>query len=95
MSSPINPRIIAVVQARMGSTRLPGKVLRSIAGKPMIGWIVERLSKCKEVGEIVICTTQKSRDNAIVRFATREGFSYFRGSEDDLIDRLYHTVSAH
>ena len=64
-------RVVAVIQARMGSTRLPGKVLRRIAGKPMIGWIAERLRACKEVDEIVVSTTQSPRDDAIARFAKK------------------------
>jgi len=88
-------RVVAVIQARMASTRLPGKVLRRIAGKPMIGWIAERLHACKEVDEVVLSTTQNSRDDAIARFANREKLPCFRGSGEDLIDRLYCTAREH
>jgi spore coat polysaccharide biosynthesis protein SpsF len=61
----------------------------------MIGWIAERLRACKEVDEIVVGTTQKSQDDAIALFAKREKLLCFRGSEEDLIDRLYGTAREH
>lgn len=79
----------------MGSTRLPGKVLRRIAGKPMIGCIAERLRACHEIDEIVVSTTQNTRDDAIARFAKNARLPCYRGSEEDLIDRLYRTAGEH
>lgn len=85
-------RVVAVIQARMGSTRLPGKVMRRIAGQPMIGWMVERLKACTEVDEVVISTTTQRRDHGVAHFANQIGVRCYRGSEADLIDRLYFTA---
>ena len=56
-------KVVELVQARMGSTRLPGKVLRPIVGKPMIELLLTRLSKSKEIDEIVVATSNKNRDD--------------------------------
>lgn len=84
-------KIIAVIQARMGSTRLPGKVLADIEGKPLIWHIYNRLQKISTISEIIISTTTKLKDKPLIEFAKKEKISYYAGSEDDLIDRIYKT----
>jgi spore coat polysaccharide biosynthesis protein SpsF len=79
--------VIAIVQARMGSTRLPGKVLRPLAGGSFIAHIARRLAACRLVDRVAIATTTDPRDNAIAREADRLGLFCFRGSEEDVLDR--------
>ncbi len=86
----MNP--IAIVQARMGSTRLPGKVLMPLAGRPVLGHVVERLGHCRRLAVIVVATTTEPEDDAVAEFAESEGVGVFRGSEDDLLDR-YHRAA--
>lgn len=86
------PRIIACIQARMGSTRLPGKVMRKICGRTAIEQIVRRLRAAKEIDEVVVSTTTEQRDAVIAREARRLGVRVFRGSEFDLVSRLYQTM---
>ena len=77
----------AIVQARMGSTRLPGKVLLEAAGKTLLEHIVERLHYCKSIGRVVVATTDNSRDDIIVDLCDKRGIEVFRGSELDEIGR--------
>lgn len=86
-------RVVAAIQTRMGSTRLPGKVLRPLAGQPMLGWIVARLRACQEVDQVVVSTTVEPRDGAIVEYAQQIQAPSVRGSEQDLIQRLLLTAS--
>lgn len=82
------PRVVAAIQARMGSTRLPGKVLQPIAGRPMIAWLAQRLARCREVDQVVVSTSIESRDDAIAEFARGAAVACVRGSESDLVQRL-------
>ncbi len=82
------PRIVAVIQARMGSTRLPGKVLRPIAGKPLLWHIVHRLKASSLIDEIAIATTVNPSDEAIVEFGAAHGIAVIRGPEDDVLARF-------
>jgi len=82
------PRIVAVIQARMGSTRLPGKVLRPIAGKPLLWHIVHRLRASQLIAEIAIASTVNSLDEAIVEFGAAHGIKVIRGPEDDVLTRF-------
>ena len=84
-------KIIALIQGRMGSTRLPGKVLADIEGKPLIWHIFNRLQKISLISEVVISTTNQSTDKPLIEFAKKENIAYFAGSEDDIIDRIYKT----
>lgn len=82
-------RIVAIIQARVGSTRLPGKVLKDICGKPMIWHVIERVKKAKLVEKVIVATTVKEEDDEIVKIAEQCGVKSFRGSEDDVLDRYY------
>ncbi|MGE0498327.1 MAG: NTP transferase domain-containing protein [Ramlibacter sp.] len=79
----------AIIQARMGSTRLPNKVLMPVSGKPLLGWMLERVATCEQVSEIIVATTTDSRDDVIARFAGEMGYRVYRGSENDVLDRYY------
>lgn len=78
-----------VVQARMGSTRLPSKVLKDIAGRPMLSYQMERLRRVKRAERIVVATTDQPADDAVERFCQKEKIACVRGSEHDVLAR-YH-----
>jgi spore coat polysaccharide biosynthesis protein SpsF len=83
------PKVVLIIQARMGSSRLPGKSMMDLAGAPLVGRIIERVKRCKKVDEFVLATTQKPEDDVLEKLACSYGISVFRGSEKDLIDRYY------
>lgn len=80
-------KIVATIEARMTSTRLPGKVLKPILGQPMLSLLIERLKRSK-VDAIVVATTDKPSDDAVEALAHQLGVGCFRGSEDDVLDRV-------
>lgn len=85
-------KIVAVIQARLGSTRLPGKALKKILDKTLIEWIAYRLSFCREVDQIVLSTADNEENSPLVDLAKSIGLKYFCGSEDDLVSRIYNTA---
>lgn len=85
-------KTLAIIQARFGSTRLPGKVLKKINTKSLLEIGLNRISKSKIIDKIVVATTDNSIDEAIVDEVKRLGFDYFRGSEQDVLDRFYRTA---
>lgn len=87
-------KVAAVVQARMGSTRLPGKVLLELDGTPVIQWICERLSRCAQLQEIVVATSDRAADDRLADALRRLGVRVFRGSEGDVLDRYYRAARA-
>jgi len=84
--------IAAIIQARMGSERLPGKVLMDIAGKPMLWHVVNRLKQSKYLNRIIIATTTNKDDEKIVDFCETNNINFYRGSENDVLDRYYKTA---
>ena len=80
---------VAIVQARMTSTRLPGKVLLPILGRPMLAYEIERLRKTRGVDRIVLATTVNSTDDAVAEFCAAQGLDCHRGSEHDVLARYY------
>jgi spore coat polysaccharide biosynthesis protein SpsF len=82
-------RVTAIIQARMGSTRLPGKVLMDLGGKSVLARVVDRLRQAARVHEIVVATTDSVADDAIVKECHRLEVASFRGSENDVLDRYY------
>lgn len=80
---------VAIIQARMGSSRLPGKVMRDICGKPMLVHIVERVSAAHGVDRVVVATSDQPADRAIQDFCTETEFDCFIGNEQDVLDRFY------
>lgn len=82
-------KIVLIIQARMNSERLPGKVLKPILGKPMLSYLIERVKQVKEVNEVVLATTVNDSDDAIADLGRKEGIAVFRGSEDDVLSRFY------
>ncbi|MYL21514.1 NTP transferase domain-containing protein [Halobacillus litoralis] len=86
-------KIVAVIQARMGSTRLPGKVLRKVGGKTLLEYQVERVQRASCIDQLVVSTTVKPGDDEIERLCSRIGTACFRGSEEDVLERFYMTAS--
>lgn len=82
-------KTVAIIQARMGSSRLPGKVLMSLAGKPVLWHIIHRLRKCKTLDAIALATTMNPIDDPLIKFAKNEGIEAIRGSEDNVLERYY------
>lgn len=82
-------KIIASIEARMGSTRLPGKVLMEAAGKPLLQVMAERVEMSKLIDEVVIATTVNPNDDRIAELCKKMKIKYFRGSEDDVLGRVY------
>ena len=85
-------KVVAIIQARMGSTRLPGKVLMEMAGEPMLLRVVQRTSRAQVVDEVVVATTIVPGDDAIARLCEEGGWCYYRGSEEDVLDRYRGTA---
>jgi spore coat polysaccharide biosynthesis protein SpsF len=85
-------RVVAIIQARTGSTRLPRKVLREIGGATMLDRVVRRTKRASQLSEVVVATTVEPDDDAIVTECDRLGVQVFRGSEDDVLDRYYHAA---
>lgn len=78
----------AVIQARMGSRRLPGKVLSTICGKPMLGYMIERIRQCKHLDNIVVATSDEKNDNSIVEFCQGLGVTFYRGHPANVASRF-------
>jgi spore coat polysaccharide biosynthesis protein SpsF (cytidylyltransferase family) len=85
-------RVVAIVQARMNSSRLPGKVLLPLAGKPVLYHIHQRLLECRLIDEIVFATSQEISDDPIADFCNDQNISLFRGNLNDVLDRYYKTA---
>lgn len=84
--------IAAIVQARMTSTRLPGKVMKMVNERPLLSYLVERLRFCNHLDKIILSTTTNKEDDSIVLFAKEENLYFYRGSEYDVLDRYYQTA---
>src|SRR5438045_3415478 len=86
------PRTVAIVQARMGSSRLPGKVLRNIQGEPMLYRVLSRIRRATRLDDIIVATTSRTEDDCIAVSASDWGVQAFRGSELDVLDRYYNAA---
>src|SRR5439155_17526415 len=81
-------KVVATIEARMRSSRLPGKVLRPVVGKPLLELLIERLRRARRIDQVVVATTDNPADDAIAEVAGRSGAACFRGSEEDVLDRV-------
>lgn len=81
--------ILAIIQARMGSTRLPGKVLKPILDKPIIDYQVERVKQSKALDQVIIATSNNVKDDAIIYWCEANSIPYYRGDEADVLGRYY------
>ncbi|MGF1933564.1 MAG: glycosyltransferase family protein [Nostoc sp. ChiQUE02] len=82
-------KTVAIIQARMGSTRLPGKVMKQLCGKTVLSHVISRVKACFLVDAIVVATTNSLADDVIVIESEKCGIHCFRGSEDDVLERYY------
>lgn len=85
-------KTILITQARSGSTRFPGKILKEINFESLLEIHLKRLNKCKNISKIIVATTNKPEDKVIYDFSIDRGFNSFRGSESDVLDRFYQAV---
>ena len=77
----------------MGSSRLPEKVLMPILGKPMLGWMLDRVSLSTGIDEVIVATSTNECDDPIEDFVISCGYQIFRGSEEDVLDRYYQALN--
>ena len=87
--------VVAIIQARMSSSRLPGKVLMPLANKPVLAHIVERLSYSEMIEKIVVATTDEASDDLVADYCTNNNIDCYRGSLEDVLDRYYQTAKIH
>lgn len=87
-------KVVGIIQARMGSTRLPNKVFADICGKPFIWHVVNRLKYSKTIDEIILATTINPMDDVLEEWAKENGIAFFRGSEEDVLSRFYQAAQA-
>lgn len=81
--------VLAIIQARYNSTRFPGKVVKKINNKTILEILIKRLSRSKQVSNIIVACSKNKKDLAIVNICKKLGINYFAGSEDDILDRFY------
>jgi spore coat polysaccharide biosynthesis protein SpsF len=82
-------RVVLIIQARMGSTRLPGKSMMDLAGAPLVGRILERVKRCTQLDDVVLAIPATEKDAVLKKLAESYGVKVFAGSENDLVERYY------
>lgn len=85
-------KTVAIIQARLGSNRLPRKVLHTISGQTMIEHVVERVRRCRHVDEVVVATTTQAQDRELIEFCKQRHWAWFSGSENDVLQRFVDTA---
>ena len=81
-------QVAVIVQARTGSSRLPGKVLANLSGRPMLAFLTERLKRCTSVDQIILATTELEEDEALAELGRSLGLTVVRGSQKDVLSRF-------
>ena len=84
-----NKRIYGIIQARMSSSRLPGKVIREIKGRPLLELLIQRIKYSKLLNGIVIAISTNEKDDIIEAYCNKNGINCFRGSEEDVLERIF------
>ena len=82
-------KTVAIVQARMSSTRLPGKVLKNIGNKPLISFLIDRLKQSKHIDNIVVACTDNIKDEILVDYLESQSIDFFRGDEHNVLKRFH------
>jgi spore coat polysaccharide biosynthesis protein SpsF len=90
-----NAKVVAIIQARMSSSRLTGKVLLPLQGKPVLAHVVERINACQTVDQIIVATSEDQSDDVIQHWCEQAACLVYRGSLHDVLDRYYQTALAH
>lgn len=85
-------RVFCLTQARMGSTRLPGKVLMDVAGKPLLYYHLQRVARCQSITQHWLTISEAATDDILAAYLEQQACRFFRGSEDDVLTRFYHTL---
>lgn len=88
-------KILCIIQARMGSKRLPGKVMKEILGEPMITYTLDRVSTCKYIDEVILATTAGGDDAGMADFLDKRGYKVFCGDEDNVLKRYKDAADAY
>lgn len=88
-------KIGAIIQARMGSTRLSGKVLMKINKKTILNHVVDRVKECKYIDDIIVATSNLKKDDAIIDELNKLNIKYFRGSEENVLSRYYEAAKCY
>jgi len=83
-----NKKIVAIIQARMGSKRFPGKMLEKLNGYPILEWVIVRLKKSKYISQIIVATSSLAEDDQIEKVSKNNDVRYFRGDENDVLSRF-------
>lgn len=91
---PFSEKVVAIVQARMSASRLPGKVLLDMGGKSMLARVVERTGRAQLVDDVVVATSLETADKPIEEFCIDQGYACFRGSLHDVLDRCYRAAKS-
>src|SRR5471032_325128 len=91
----MRPRPLLVVQARMGSARLPGKVLADLCGRPVLAWLLERVRQAELITDVLVATTRDTDDDAVASLCDALGVAVYRGSRDDVLGRFAAAADAH
>ena len=86
-------KVVAIIQARMGSTRLPGKILKEVNGKTLLEYQIERVQRSSNINEIIVATTTNETDEPIVRLCRNLGIACYRGSEQDVLGRYFEAAT--
>ena len=86
--------IVVIIQARMGSTRLPGKILLDVEGKTVLERVVERTRLAKTIGRVVVAIPDDASNDELAKFCEDKGIEFFRGSESDVLDRYYQAAKS-
>ena len=85
-------KIVATIEARMTSSRLPGKVIMKVKNKTLLEYLIDRLKQIKEIDDIILCTTKNHTDDILVKKAMELNVKYFRGSENNVLSRVVGAV---
>ncbi|MDD1694732.1 MAG: hypothetical protein LUQ71_08410, partial [Methanoregula sp.] len=88
-------KTVAIIQARMGSTRFPGKVMKNIIGFPMVSHVVQRVSRSHLINEVVVAIPETQENDCLQELCEYNRWNLFRGSEDDVLDRFYRAACAY
>jgi spore coat polysaccharide biosynthesis protein SpsF len=90
----MSARVVLIIQARMGSTRLPGKSMMELAGAPLVGRILERVKRCRRLADIVLAIPDTPKDRVLEKLGAGWGVRVFAGSEQDLVERYFQAAMA-
>ena len=90
----MEPKVTAIIQARMASTRLPGKVMKEVLGRPLLSYLIERVRCCKDIEDVILATTLNYEDDPIASFGSNQGVDVFRGSENNVLERYYKAATS-